>query len=363
MSGHPEEKIEELLETAGELGYTPEAVALIEEAVRLADSHELTLLGYRARQQLMQAATYSGSADKVLVAFSWCLAEVDRHPDRYHVHELLWKYKWVVEKLVQFPAIPRAKIMAALEDFEGRCRRAGFGDRAALGLRCNVEMQLGDPVAAKPWQVKWQAAPRDGMSDCEACEINRVVELHVMLEDHETAIRAGKPILEGRKRCAEIPHITYALLLPSIWLVRGSEEAALIHAKGYRLVRDNRDFVREQGWHVLHLLRAGQLDEAMGLVRRHLVWALETPSMDYRFHFLLATRAVMRQLSRRGDESIPLRIPEKLYAAGGGPTVRVDALTAWLEGRIASLADDFDRRNGNNWFARFAAKIDGQVEG
>jgi hypothetical protein len=362
MNGDLTEKVRQLVAQARGLGNTPEAVAVLEEAVRLADSHEDAPLGYRARQELIRTATFSGSHDKMLVAFSWCLAEADRHPDRYSDRELLWKYKWVIEKLVLFPAIPRAKIMAALDDLERRCRKAAFSDRTVFGLHCSIEMQLGDPVAAKAWLMKWQTAPRDGISDCEACEINRMAELHAILEDHETAIRTVRPILEGRLRCTEIPHITYAVLLRSLWLVQGPEEAALIHAKGYRLVQGNRDFVREQGWHIQHLLRADQLDEAMALVRRHLIWALETQSLDYQLYFLLAARAGVRRLIGRGDESVQLRVPEKLCPVAGGPIVRLEPFAEWLEGRITKLAADFDRRNGNDWFAQFAARIDAECK-
>lgn len=357
MSQEIHEKVYQLISEANALGHTPEAVALAEEAVRLADAHNDAPLGYEARQRLMDVAVYSGEHDKVLVAFSWCLAHADKVPSEYYEWELLWKYKWVLEHLVHFPRVTREQIYATLEDFQSRCRKGGYNERPALFLRWNAEMQLGNLTEARQWWQKWQLTERDSMADCEACEINRVAELHAACDEHEAAILAAEPILSGRKKCGEIPHLTYATLLRSYWLTRGPEETAQIHEKGYRLVRSNRDFIREQSWHVLHLVRANEMDRAMALVRRHLVWALETHNLDNQFYFLIATRAVLQRLEGQGSKSARLRLPEKLYPQAGKTTVVIRPFLAWLNEKIESLVSDFDRRNGNQWFRRMADNI------
>lgn len=359
MSQDYRDKIYDLMSSARELNDTPEALALAEEAVQLADSHNDAELSYAARMRLMDVTAFSGDSDKLLVAFSWCLAHADKQVEKSPANsfsgwELLWKYKWVTDKLVHFPRISRAQIFSTVDDFESRCRKAGYNDRAALSLRCSVEMDLGNLPAAREWHAKWKLTKRDGMADCEACEINRTVELLAALDDHEAAIRAAAPILNGRKRCGEIPHLTYAALLRSFWLTRGPEEAARIHEKGYRLVRGNRDFIREHARHIFHLLRSEQLDQATTLIRRHLKWALETRNLDRQFQFLLATRAVMRRLGADGAKSVRLRLPPELCPLAGKTTVVIPPFLKWLDAKIESLATAFDQRNGNQWFAQLA---------
>jgi hypothetical protein len=356
MTRNYREQVYELMATASGMNHTPEAVALAEDAVRLADTHNDVALAYEARQGLMDVTSYSGDYDKLLLAFSWCLAQSDKEPEKYSEWELLWKYKWVIEHLVHFPRITRVQIVSALEDFRKRCDKAGFNERAALFLRWVVEMQMGDPVEAGKWHAKWKLTKRDGMADCEACEINRVAELYAMQGKHEAAIRAAGPILKGRMKCGEIPHLTCATLLQSFWQVRGPAEAVQIHEKGYRLVRGNRDFIREQAWHILHLLRAGQSDQAMTLIRRHFSWALETRNPDYQLFFLLSTRAVMRQLSEAGSKSVRLRVSEKSFPLAGKTSVAIQPFTEWLTEKINALVSEFDHRNGNNWFAQLAEK-------
>jgi len=77
MSDH-RDRIEELVGQASVLDNGAARVALIEEAVRLADAHNDTASGFHARMELVSAAMSAGQPDVMLVAFSWCLSQCDR---------------------------------------------------------------------------------------------------------------------------------------------------------------------------------------------------------------------------------------------------------------------------------------------
>src|SRR5688572_13968343 len=88
------ERVEALLEEAEGLSYAPTRVALCEEAVRLADLHNDVPLGYEARMKLVQAASFAGLSEVMLIAYTWCLARYDETPTRFDEHRLLWCMKW-----------------------------------------------------------------------------------------------------------------------------------------------------------------------------------------------------------------------------------------------------------------------------
>src|SRR5262245_26585811 len=111
-----------LYEQAQELPYGPAKIALLEEAVRLADAVEEVDAGFGLRMELTQAATFGGRHDVSIVAYAWCLAQADRNPDRYLDHQLLWQYKWVVDHAYEFPDISLGKIYELLEDLRRRFR-------------------------------------------------------------------------------------------------------------------------------------------------------------------------------------------------------------------------------------------------
>src|ERR1043165_2002174 len=102
--------IDRLLEKSNELKNGPERIDVLEEAVRIADEQGELDAGFRARLELIEAATFGGRPDILLTAFAWCLAEHDRDPDRFDRKDLLWKYMWVVGNIVEFPHITRAQI-------------------------------------------------------------------------------------------------------------------------------------------------------------------------------------------------------------------------------------------------------------
>ncbi len=93
------EHIEELWAEADLLSEGPAKVVLLEEAIRLADTHGDLELGFDLRENLIEACTFCGLGEKSLVAFIWCLGQCDRHPERFSQDDLLWKYKWIITAL------------------------------------------------------------------------------------------------------------------------------------------------------------------------------------------------------------------------------------------------------------------------
>jgi hypothetical protein len=361
MNRESNPKVGALLSAAWSAGNTAEGVALAEEAVRHADADEQVVVGYRARNQLIQTAVFSGFYEKALVAFSWCLAKADERPADFSVTELLWNYKWVIEEFIHFPRISREQMLASLKDFQARCVRAGYNARSALFLRWLCELWMGHSEEAEENLTLWKRTRKDGMTDCEACEQNRLAEFHATLGDHEAAIRAARPILSGRMSCAEIPHLTYAMLLRSFWLTGKPEMAEEYHKRGYRLVRNNHNFIREQSWHLAHLLRSKELEEAAALVRKHLPWALETKSLDNRFFFLVPARICAQRLMSEGVSSLRCRLPKEQCAFASKGTVPLKALVEWLSLAIDDLGSQFDKRNGNNYFSGMAPALEEEL--
>jgi hypothetical protein len=210
--------------------------------------------------------------------------------------------------------------------------------------------------------ARWKLTKTDGMTDCRACELNRVVEFHATVGDHARAIQSARPILQGRQRCAEVPHITHAVLLRSFWLAGQAAAAGEQHTKGYRLVRGNRDFLREHAMHLAHLLRSNQLEAAAALLRKHLPWALETRSLDYLSYFLVPARVAVDRLKAEGLSSLRCRLPVEVCPVAGKATVPLGDLSAWMEATVADLARQFDARNGNTAFAEHAATLTAELQ-
>src|SRR6202522_4013066 len=94
------------------------AVSLLQEAVRVADVSGDVVVGIQCRVSLMDAALLAGDYEVLLVAFSWCLAQIDANMNLKARFErtMNWKYKVVVQILADYAGVSRREIEEALAD-------------------------------------------------------------------------------------------------------------------------------------------------------------------------------------------------------------------------------------------------------
>ncbi|WNG24424.1 hypothetical protein F0U62_10675 [Cystobacter fuscus] len=331
-------------------------VMALEEAARLADTHGEVGLAYETRDELIEAATFAGFPERALVAYAWCRGQQQRDPRRFDPEGLLWKQKWMVGVLPEFPHIGRKQIEAALEDVEQGYAKAGAGQRAVFKLRYLAARDMGEQALAEAMRVRWLEAPRDHLTDCLACELN--VELHHFLDqgDHARLMQKARPLLEGRHTCAKVPHLTFGRVLYPLFKLGQWEQAREHHLRGYAMVRGDRYFVSTVGEHLEFLALTGNVQRGLKLFERHLGWALEHATPLNRFTFHAAALALMERAGVEARERVELALPRTfaLYSPAG--TYETRALRGWLAAQAEELAAKFDARNGTDRFHQLLAR-------
>ena len=349
-------EVEGLLDEAAALPHGDARVALLESAVLLADSHEDVGLSYETRLELIDAATFGGYPDKALDAFTWCRAQQVRAPERFEAGELLWKAKWVVGRLHEFPHISRERVEAALEELAQAFERAGAGERALLKLRYQTARDMGDMAAAARYWSQWIATPRDALTDCEACELDDELDLHLDRDEHEQVLQKAFPLLRGWTGCAEVPQRTYGSVLYPLLKLDRLEEAQKLHLHGYPAVARNRDFLVTVAEHLEFLALTHNFARALVLLERHLDWALAHASRVDRFGFLCAAALLFRLLREEGLAVLTLRLPYGFALHQADCLYATARLQRWAQGEAAEIARRFDARNGNARYAQLLAR-------
>lgn len=349
-------QVTELCERAEALPPGDAKVRALEEAVRLADTHGDVGLGYDLRDTLIDAATFGGSPDKALVAFAWCRGQQKKDPQRFDPEPMLWKQKWVVGRLDEFPHISRKQIADALDDVEQSFAKVDAGKRAALKLRYQAARDMGDDAEADRLWDAWLEAPRDHLTDCRVCELDDELDHHVDKGEWAQALRKARPILEGRQACAEIPHLTLGTLLYPLFKLERLEDARACHVRGYTLVAKNREFLSTVSEHLEFLVLTDNLSRGLTLLEKHLGWALEHPSHRDRFSFYTAAAFLLERVGAAGRNEVSLRLPRAFpqYAADGGYATR--GLSDWFHTQARDTAARFDARNGTDRFAKLLAR-------
>jgi hypothetical protein len=345
-------QIEEFLDQAAGLQHGPTQIGLLEEAVKLADMLADIPLGFRARSRLVEAANFGGAPEKVMVAFSWCLAQLDKNPDHFPLYETLWEYKWVIGCMPSFVRLSRAQIEAAFDDFRSRVERANYGTRPVYKLRASVACKMGNLDDYHKAHALWLKTKRGMFSDCSTCDLSTEVEYLALTGEDEQAIERARPLLEGKARCEEEPHTTLALVLQPLVRLGRLEEAMTYHRKGYRLISRNRSFLQAAAKHLEFLALTDNLAKATKLFEAHLPWALETFDDLDRFQFSMAARFLFDRLQTSGKKTVKLRLPSTFPLFDESGKYGVPDLADWLRTDAADLARRFDARNGNDSFAR-----------
>ena len=354
--------IEKLLDKAAEFKEGPAKVAMLEEAARLADSHQDVPLGYKARKRLLPACLDAGQPDLMLVVYSWCLAQCDRDPTHFNADDILWEYRWVISEMPTFPQITRAQVNDALADVTRRYLAAGSTLRAIHLLTINVAISLKDKPAAAQALERWKHAGRDRFSDDLETERAFLADYYFFQEDYEAGIRQCDGVLKGRIKSEHFFGSDCADLLYPLWVTGRHGLAEQCHKKGYRYVAWNARYVDCCGDHVEYLALAGHMARCVRLIEKHLPVALRARKPNDRMAFLRAMYVFAAKSLRADQTRVRLSLPDGFPVPPSGPgEYDLRELSDWLKADVAGWSAQYDARNGNDYYAARLARCDADI--
>jgi hypothetical protein len=331
-------------------------ISLREEAVRLADLRGDLKLQYFAREVYVPACIFGGAEEKGLVAFSWLLAQFDQNPGRFDQWGILWKYKWIVGVIYDFPQVPKARILEMFDDLAERSLSAGYGLRAVYNHRYRIEKFWDNKAKAIEYFHKMEALPKDALNDCPACEIDERVGFSIYCGNDERAVELALPLLDGGKKCATVPLRTYAdLLLPLVRLGR-QKEALLYHRRGYQLISANQSFVDHVADHLIFLVLTENPRNAIHLVEKHYLWTETNRDVLSCFRFFRAAWLLFEVLAESQEDSLRLDLPRSFPLHSESGDYDPARLAAWFKEKTEAIARRFDERNETDFFLRTVAE-------
>jgi hypothetical protein len=317
-------------------------LAVLEEMIRIADRYMTEEDAYDARINYMSAALEAGTPEKMLIAFSWCLSKFEKSPGEYSHHSIMWHYKWVLNEIWQMPEFSLEQIERIYEDFKEKCLKYGYNLRAYYQQKVNFMLSQGMPTDAAAFYKLWRSTPRDSLADCKACEQNLFGEYLFKINHVKKGIQAVKPILDGKMKCRSIPQNTYSQIIVPLLKLKEFDKAVSIANKAIRLLKGPQ-FIEEYGV-FLEFFTVTDLPKAEKLYNQTIRFGLESKIGWDRFQYFLSARQFLREWSKK-------RRRKKLAESD---LVTLD----WLDLEISSLADSFNRRNGNAYMNQYIVDKD-----
>ncbi|MUT64803.1 hypothetical protein [Paenibacillus sp. NEAU-GSW1] len=312
-------------------------LTVMEEAIRIADQHMTESDAYDARMDYSSAALECGCPERIFISFSWCLAKFEQRPGEYSSYMIMWHYKWVLNQIWRLPQVELEQIERIFEDFRQKCVQYGYSLRAYYQQKVNFMLSQGHMEEAAAMYKKWRETPRDQLSDCRACEQNLFGEYYFQINHLKRGMQTIKPILEGKLSCRSIPQNTYSNMIVPLLKLGEYDQAVEIAKKAYRSI-EGPSYLAEYGV-FMEFFTVTDMAKAVKLYERTIRLGLESKMPWDRFQYLLSVRLFLQQWSATKRR--------KKLAESERVTM------AWLDEEIGTLAEAFNRRNGNDYMHRF----------
>ncbi|QIS10255.1 hypothetical protein [Nocardia arthritidis] len=287
---------------------------------------------------LVQAYSYAGERDLAPVAYGRLLHIYDEFPVELGplTSSIHWYLKWMTWGLIDNPAIPLPTVHRWLDELENRYRLRGYSLRPVFALRAELARETGDADSARALLDASMAAPRDGMSDCGACERNEWGRTSAYFGDDEAALTHWQPVLDSERTCVEEPHRVFAQALLPLVRTGRLADARNAHLTGYQLVRHAPDLRHSVGMHIEFCALTGNEARGLEILAAHAGW-LTDPGSDvaHRLSFVTGVCVLLRRLTVLGLGELSIG------------TGSANSLLAELDSEIAELCTRYDLRNGN----------------
>ncbi|UKS28779.1 hypothetical protein LOZ80_07600 [Paenibacillus sp. HWE-109] len=312
-------------------------LAIKEEMIRIADAYLTEQDAYDSRMEYTDAAIECGCPERLFISFAWCLAKFEKNPSDYSSTTIMWHYKWVLNHVWRIPQFSLEQIELLFADFKEKCLQYGFSLRAYYQQRVNFYLSQGDLKEASLQYKQWREAPRDRISDCQACEQNLFGVYHFRINHYKRGMHVLKPILEGKLSCRTIPQNTYSQIIHPLLKLGEFDQAILTANKAYRAI-EGPSYLKEYGIFI-EFFTVVNMGKAVQLYERTIRLGLDCKVAWDRMQYLVSVRLFLQQWSQTKRR-------KKLVESA---TVTLD----WLDAEIHRLEQAFQARNRNEYVKQF----------
>jgi len=124
-----------------------------------------------ALESLVEALTWSGEQDRVMVPFVKLLRWWDEHPDMFDASDqniLFWEFGWIISTLSQSASVPAGRVDRVLDDMQRRFALASRGMERVWSSRLDWALIAGSSAVDQIFTT-WLTQPLDDEDSCPAC--------------------------------------------------------------------------------------------------------------------------------------------------------------------------------------------------
>lgn len=326
-----------------------EQIPALTEAARLCDEIGDERLGIPVRLALVSAQVFGGRVSESFVPFAWLVQRYDAGSAALNEGSrfaILWRHKWIVDNVTDFPQVPLEQAKSLLADMKRRFEEAGVGPEPYTKCLYEFVSSTQGEDEAEWLFESWAGLPRCQMSDCEVCSARTQAGHWASRGQYERALELLGPALRGEASCAEEPGCSLSRAALYAAELGRMEDAATYHLRGWREVRDAIGLTSNVATHLLLCARTGSLARGLELLAYRWEQVREYDNPLTHMYLLAAAARLVGDCLAEGMGG------QRLHTRTGEELIIDESLHEDLVNRALAGAAAFDARNGNDLESR-----------
>lgn len=180
--------IQKLLLEADKLTNHDDRIAVLKEAIKLADGNRDIEWAYELRMDLIRAEQHTNHSRDSIPEFAWILDAHDNNPGMFSEVDILYEYKWLAGVIFNNLNISLQQIDDILDDFRKRLLRNNFTNREYFNIKINQSLFKGEKMLAREYLELRDKEPVDNMSSW-ASDLVTTIYVEMLEGDFDNAIK------------------------------------------------------------------------------------------------------------------------------------------------------------------------------
>jgi hypothetical protein len=324
------------------------------------------LLGYKklefdARNKYVSQLVFCNFIDEAMVQYAWLLNyKKNNELQPGSIHSVLWKFKWIIDRLPEYHSIPISKINDAIAQFEKEYHAAGDTEKIIEYKKTFINLIMGKINEAEEHYKKYKKSNNTGeYDDCYACQLSSLVSFYLVKKDYRKAIETAKDLVNKKYSCAEVPNVTYPKLAFAHLMLgelNKSEEYYQLSLKKLKLSNPQDGIFRI----LFYLGKTKAFVQGKKIIDKQLHFFLELKSDVLKFDFYSGCYIFFKYAGQEKIKTFKIKLngQTNFIAPIKKDEYDVVAIKQWFYDQANMHASLLDKRNENNYYQDYLKYLD-----
>lgn len=331
----------------------------VQKAIQTKDKE----LEFETRFEYLSQLVFLNFNDEAIAYFPWFLNFKKNNELSYSsYHQLVWSFKWIINKVASYGKIPLSQIHALFKQFENEVREFGGSTKVIEYFGVIYNLDLGDLVIADEHYKKYKKLRKtSNLDDCYACQINNMVDLQIAKKDYKKAVVEAQDIASKTYSCASVPKTTYPKLTFCYMMLDNNLKAEEL----YQLAVKNLNFSEPQITNVYYLFfylaKNDQFLKAKKILDKQMQFAIESNADIEKFKFFAGCYLIFKKAEQSNVKMIKLQKNDGIdcnYDEKGYDTVE---MKNWFKTKSEYHFQILDERNENQYYQNYFKYLDENI--